>query len=468
VLSGFGEVTNYAARVGSGSPFFNVDYRRDKAGRISNKIERVGAQTTVFDYGYDRAGRLTNVVRNGISVSEYGYDLNGNRTRSVLNGVEKIYLYDDQDRLLEVAGSAPEIPTTFEYSANGELFKKRDATGETTYQYDVFGNLKSVQQPNGTTIEYLTDPSHRRIGKRINGIRVQGFIYQSSIRISAEIGANNEIVSRFVYAGGVNVPSYMVRGGISYRLITDHLGSPRFVVRTSDGIVTQELDYDEFGNVILDTNPGFQPFGFAGGLYDPDTSLAKFGARDYYSLIGRWTSKDPIRFSSGLNFYNYVSNDPINAIDVLGLDAIYLLDSDNAAAVGQGHAGVIIGDDGNGWSYYSFAPKVGVNTTIKHYKTLGVAVQDSEVTRYEEFLRFKTSRLQDLKAKLKATQSCQETYRPFARNCGHIAGGIMKEAKPEFKVNSFRPKVVFEDNKPAADSSGTIDTLVPKSSPTQP
>jgi len=86
VLSGFGEVTNYAARVGSSPPFFNVNYLRDKAGRITTKIETVGAQTTVFDYGYDRAGRLTNVVRNGISVSEYGYDLNGNRTRSILNG----------------------------------------------------------------------------------------------------------------------------------------------------------------------------------------------------------------------------------------------------------------------------------------------------------------------------------------------------------------------------------------------
>jgi len=30
--------------------------------------------------------------------------------------------------------------------------------------------------------------------------------------------------------------------------------------------VVQRLDYDEFGNVILDTNPGFQPFGFAWGL----------------------------------------------------------------------------------------------------------------------------------------------------------------------------------------------------------
>jgi hypothetical protein len=33
--------------------------------------------------------------------------------------------------------------------------------------------------------------------------------------------------------------------------------------------LAQRLDYDAWGNVTTDTNPGFQPFGFAGGLYDP-------------------------------------------------------------------------------------------------------------------------------------------------------------------------------------------------------
>jgi len=43
----------------------------------------------------------------------------------------------------------------------------------------------------------------------------------------------------------------------------------------------QRLDYDEFGRVLLDTNPGFVPFGYAGGLYDADTGLVRFGSRDY-------------------------------------------------------------------------------------------------------------------------------------------------------------------------------------------
>jgi RHS repeat-associated protein len=59
------------------------------------------------------------------------------------------------------------------------------------------------------------------------------------------------------------------------------------------------MDFDEFGNVLTDTNPGFQPFGFAGGIYDGDTGLVRFGARDYDPQTGRWTAKDPVGFLGG-------------------------------------------------------------------------------------------------------------------------------------------------------------------------
>ena len=40
-------------------------------------------------------------------------------------------------------------------------------------------------------------------------------------------------------------------------------------------------------NVSSDSNPGFQSFGCAGGLYDGETGLVRFGARDYDPSIGR-------------------------------------------------------------------------------------------------------------------------------------------------------------------------------------
>jgi RHS repeat-associated protein len=112
----------------------------------------------------------------------------------------------------------------------------------------------------------------------------------------------------------------MMRDGVTYRIFSDHLGSPRLVADTSTNTIVQRLDYDEFGNVIQDTNPGFQPFGFAGGLYDQDTKLTRFGARDYDAETGRWTVKDPIGFLGGnTNLYGYVLDDPINLTDPYGL-----------------------------------------------------------------------------------------------------------------------------------------------------
>jgi RHS repeat-associated protein len=88
------------------------------------------------------------------------------------------------------------------------------------------------------------------------------------------------------------------------------------------------IDYDSFGRVLTDTNPGFQPFGFAGGLYDADTGLVRFGARDYDAYTGRWTAKDPILFGGGLaNLHSYVGSDPINRIDPTGLDYLHYSNS---------------------------------------------------------------------------------------------------------------------------------------------
>jgi RHS repeat-associated protein len=182
------------------------------------------------------------------------------------------------------------------------------------------GNLRAATLPDGKNIEYVIDGQNRRVGKKINGTLTQGFLYNGQLQIVAELDSAGNVVSRFVYGDRSNTPSYMIKNGIEYRIITDHLGSPQLIINTSDGSIVQRIDYDEFGNVLSDTNPGFQPFGFAGGLYDHDTSLIRFGARDYDSQSGRWITKDPISFAGGdTNLYSYVLADPVNGIDPIGL-----------------------------------------------------------------------------------------------------------------------------------------------------
>jgi RHS repeat-associated protein len=191
---------------------------------------------------------------------------------------------------------------------------------KTGYTYDVLGNLTAVVLPDGTKITYIIDPENHRVGKEVNGVLKTAFLYDND-QLVAQLNGSNQIVSQFVYATGSNSPDYMISGGVSYRIFSDQRGSPRVIVNSSSGAIAEQIDYDEFGNVISDTNPGFQPFGFAGGLYDQDTKLVRFGARDYDPSIGRWTVKDPILFyGRDTNLYEYVLSNPVNVNDPTGLD----------------------------------------------------------------------------------------------------------------------------------------------------
>jgi RHS repeat-associated protein len=71
---------------------------------------------------------------------------------------------------------------------------------------------------------------------------------------------------------------------------------------------------------LNDSNPGFQPFGYAGGIIDHDTGLGRFGARDYDPRSGTFSTKDQLIFKSASpNPYIYCRANPINCIDVSGL-----------------------------------------------------------------------------------------------------------------------------------------------------
>ncbi|WP_295433562.1 PKD domain-containing protein [uncultured Thiodictyon sp.] len=307
--NGFGEPKTYAAAQ-AGAALLDIGYTRDQLGRIVEKTETIGGVTSTDGYGYDDAGRLVEVRKDGVVQTTWGYDDNGNRTQ--VNGLEVAH-YDDQDRLLDYQGA------DYAYTANGELLTKTQGANVTRYGYDVLGNLRQVTLPGGTVIDYLTDGKNRRIGKKVNGVLTQGLLYQDQLKPLAQLDGAGNIVSRFVYATRVNVPDYMIKGGTTYRIITDHLGSPRLVVNTATGVAVQRMDYDAWGTVLLDNNPGFQPFGFAGGLYDRDTGLVRFGARDYDAGVGRWLGKDLIGFGGAqTNLYVYALDDPLNFTDPTG------------------------------------------------------------------------------------------------------------------------------------------------------
>jgi RHS repeat-associated protein len=321
--TGFGEVQSYVTAAGS-TALYAMSFTRDHAGRITTKTETLGGVTSIYTYTYDAArGWLTDVSSNGLHTAHYDYDDNGNRTGALTLDREVSYASaDGQDRITGGTLAQPlqaAQKVSWSYTANGEVAGRTVGTATTLYSYDVRGNLRDVTLTNGVRIEYLVDATGRRLGRKVGGTLTRGWLYQDGLKPVAELDGAGNVVSRFVYGGKANVPEYVVKNGTEYRLITDQLGSVRLVVNAADGSLAQRLDYDEFGRVLNDSNPGFQPFGYAGGLYDPDTGLVRFGARDYDADAGRWMSKDPIGFSGGNNWYAYCGNDPINEIDLFGL-----------------------------------------------------------------------------------------------------------------------------------------------------
>jgi RHS repeat-associated protein len=110
----------------------------------------------------------------------------------------------------------------------------------------------------------------------------------------------------------------MIMNGHTYKIISNQIGTPERVVDALTGRTVEELNFDEFGIAKEHEGRSVLPFGFAGGLYDNDTHLTHFGARDYDSEPGRFVSKAPVVFGCGqTKLYAYVLNDPINLIDRL-------------------------------------------------------------------------------------------------------------------------------------------------------
>ena len=313
-----GALASLLAQRGSDT-LFRTAYTRDSLSRITQLIERLNGVTDTTGFSYDSVGRLKTVTRNGTTTASYTYDLNGNRATKVTSAGTQTATVDDQDRLLAY-GTA-----SFHYTANGEVRRKIVGTDTTVYTYDALGNLTEVELPDGTLVGYLIDAQNRRIGKTVNGTLTTAWLYQGQLTPVAELDGSGNVVSRFVYATGVNVPDYLVKPGAggdsTYRLLRDHLGSVRLVVNVASGSVAQRVRYDEFGIETENTAPGWQPFGYAGGLTDAQTGLIRFGARDYDPTTGRWTAKDPIGFAGGTtSSYIYVANDPTNFVDRTGTE----------------------------------------------------------------------------------------------------------------------------------------------------
>ncbi len=330
-----------ATRTASGT----TSYLYDSANLVTAIYQHYAAGTALasFLYAYDSDGRITGVTEGGSLVASYSYDAsseltsdgtvtysydgNGNRQNAgtVTYGAEAAgneltndgtwtYTYDAVGNVTEKYNGTDTWQYTYD-NANHMLTAK-ETNGATTlvqatYTYDVFGNLIKEVYNNGsgaTTVEHAYD-----MWNPANSLPT----------VWADQNGSNAITTQYLWG---NQPAQLFAnissGGTLSWILTDRLGSTRYVTNAGGTSINDTISYDAWGNIKAgSTTSTAGMYLWTGMMQDPaNTGLYHDNARFYSPTTGTWTTQDPLGLASGQsNLSMYVGNSPTNATDPSGL-----------------------------------------------------------------------------------------------------------------------------------------------------
>ncbi|WP_322928006.1 RHS repeat-associated core domain-containing protein [Chryseobacterium sp. MHB01] len=239
--------------------------------------------------------------------------------------------------------------------------------------------------------------------------------------------------------------------------------------------VLEENNYYPFGLKhegynALDGNPAYQ-YKYNGKELQTETGMYDYGARFYMPDIGRWGVQDELseKFSSHSN-YNYVLNNPINGIDPDGRDVIFI--GDSKAVPLYGHGAVIIGNEKDGWYYYSMNgtgegsspygdsknPDIGTflgyGLSPKQAVLKANSVNPNEKHNYDKYGVVKTTKEEDAKMKQKAAEAAsKKKYIVIGQSCVNVPLAAFNEliairaneVKEPPYVNYFAPNAFLNN-----------------------
>ena len=345
------------------APQGTVSSQYDLSGRRT-RVTLPGATTLYAEYVYDLVGNVTAIRENGATsgvgvLATYAYDNFGRRTSVTFgNGVVQGFTYDAASRLAthtnDLASTANDLTATFAYnpasqiasvassnhayawtgavavnrgySSNGlnQHMTAGPATfaydgrgnltgdGTTTYAYDSENKLLSASGSASGTLSY--DPMGRLY--QVTGGGTTRFGYDGVDRI-AEYDGSNAVLRRYIHGPGVDDPIAWYEGTVTTNrrfLSSDERGSIITVTDGAGGLLGIN-SYDEYG-IPAPSNIG--AFGYTGQAWLPQIGVWYYKARMMSPTLGRFLQTDAVGYSDGMNWYTYVSNDPVNMSDASG------------------------------------------------------------------------------------------------------------------------------------------------------
>ena len=335
-------LTSESRTIGGSGAQVNTTFAYDAANRLTTITDGKAVQNffppgwivtslATYAYGYDNANRVTS-EQNAEGTVTYGYDA-ANELTGTLGSRAETYTYDSGgNRTMTgyTTGTGNDLSAspgyTYTYDNEGNQITKTDTSSHvvTSYSYDYHNRLTAVSVGGTLVASYTYDPLDRRIGFNDNG--TQTWVVWNGQNPYADFNGSGTLQDRYLY--GLAVDQLLARtdsGGATAWYLADKLGTVRDIAN-SLGTVIDHLSYDSYGSPLSESSPANgDRFKFTGREYDAAAGLYDYRARVYLAAAGRFATQDPKGFAAGdANLYRYVRDEPTNATDPSGRDALGL------------------------------------------------------------------------------------------------------------------------------------------------